>query len=548
MAVTTEFIATGLSQAEWTAAAATVLRPWDYYYLTDGADAGRGKQGNGIDDLATLPWSIVPMQPWAADMNSSPTNAGVPPPTTLPQANVTGLVADLAAKAPIASPTFTGTVNGVTKAMVGLGNADNTSDLAKPVSTATAAAIAAVPALTDGNKGGVTVSAAGLTWTVNTNANLTGPVTSSGNATAIADAALSIAKTSGLQAALDAKQATLVSATNIKTVNGSTLLGSGDLVVSAGAGGSTTQVQYNNAGALAGASRVEVNDNDLNLLASSAPSTPAVAEVKVIGNTIAGPAGSGLVVLATVNSFGQQRLLLPEGRNVARVTPIAATAAPSALGIAVSATGTQTAVSSANTNRYSRTAKTECLVTVAATTAVAGIRMATAAGGQTIFTGSGTTDGGYFVRIIAGPATGVATTTSRFFMGVGAATAAPTDVEPSSITNMLGVGYDAADANLQIMTRGAGAVVKTSTGIAVPTTDRTALYEICIYQPPGATQAAYITVTDLIGGTVFQHAETTAGNLPVANVAMGARAWSSVGGTSSVIGIALHDYYQTTDF
>jgi len=41
--------------------------------------------------------------------------------------------------------------------------------------------------------------------TVVTNANLTGVVTSSGNATAIADAALSIAKTSGLQAALDAK-------------------------------------------------------------------------------------------------------------------------------------------------------------------------------------------------------------------------------------------------------------------------------------------------------------------------------------------------------
>jgi hypothetical protein len=38
-----------------------------------------------------------------------------------------------------------------------------------------------------------------------------------------------------LQSALDAKQATLVSATNIKTINGSTLLGSGDLVVGGGA-------------------------------------------------------------------------------------------------------------------------------------------------------------------------------------------------------------------------------------------------------------------------------------------------------------------------
>ena len=40
-----------------------------------------------------------------------------------------------------------------------------------------------------------------------------------------------IADTTGLQAALDAKQDTLVSGTNIKTVNGTTLLGSGNLAV-----------------------------------------------------------------------------------------------------------------------------------------------------------------------------------------------------------------------------------------------------------------------------------------------------------------------------
>lgn len=39
-------------------------------------------------------------------------------------------------KAPLASPTFTGTVSGVTKAMVGLSAVDNTADTAKPVSTA----------------------------------------------------------------------------------------------------------------------------------------------------------------------------------------------------------------------------------------------------------------------------------------------------------------------------------------------------------------------------------------------------------------------------
>lgn len=51
------------------------------------------------------------------------------------------LSSSLASKAPIASPTFTGTVNGITKSMVGLNNVDNTSDLSKPISTATQVAL-----------------------------------------------------------------------------------------------------------------------------------------------------------------------------------------------------------------------------------------------------------------------------------------------------------------------------------------------------------------------------------------------------------------------
>lgn len=39
-------------------------------------------------------------------------------------------------KAPLASPAFTGTVAGVTKSMVGLGDVDNATDANKPVSTA----------------------------------------------------------------------------------------------------------------------------------------------------------------------------------------------------------------------------------------------------------------------------------------------------------------------------------------------------------------------------------------------------------------------------
>lgn len=44
-------------------------------------------------------------------------------------------------KANISSPTFTGTVGGITATMVGLGNVNNTSDLSKPISTLTQAAL-----------------------------------------------------------------------------------------------------------------------------------------------------------------------------------------------------------------------------------------------------------------------------------------------------------------------------------------------------------------------------------------------------------------------
>jgi hypothetical protein len=60
------------------------------------------------------------------------------------QSDVTGLAAALALLAPLASPAFTGTPTGITKAHVGLGNVDNTSDVNKPVSTAAATILNAI--------------------------------------------------------------------------------------------------------------------------------------------------------------------------------------------------------------------------------------------------------------------------------------------------------------------------------------------------------------------------------------------------------------------
>jgi hypothetical protein len=67
-----------------------------------------------------------------ADINAS---------AAIAQSKVASLITDLGLKAPLANPTFTGTVAGITKSMVGLSNVDNTSDANKPISTATQTAL-----------------------------------------------------------------------------------------------------------------------------------------------------------------------------------------------------------------------------------------------------------------------------------------------------------------------------------------------------------------------------------------------------------------------
>ena len=134
---------------------------------------GKGTYASGVSSIANIDWAngpfflnlkiavepTVPTSSW--NVNNEYVDMGTSQFWSVPYAlyagGVKGLdtklnIADTAAmlkpyftainlKANIESPTFTGTVSGITKAMVGLGNVDNTSDLNKPISTATQAAL-----------------------------------------------------------------------------------------------------------------------------------------------------------------------------------------------------------------------------------------------------------------------------------------------------------------------------------------------------------------------------------------------------------------------
>jgi hypothetical protein len=244
-----------------------------------------------------------------------------------------------------------------------------------------------------------------------------------------------------------------------------------------------------------------------------------------------------------VNIAGRNRDLIADLANSGSMIlkAIAGGTTFTALGTAAPTfTGTATAAALAVTNRHSRAPRVEALVTVAATTAVAGIR---GAASQVTIGGASSDLGGFKASIVWGPATGVATTTNRGFAGMSAA-AVPTDVEPSTHLNNVGMGWDAADTNIQMMFNDAsGTATKVDLGASfpVPTTDRTAMYKIEMYSPKGTTQSVQWRVTDMVSGAVAQGTATT--KLPLNSVMLHPRCWMSVGGTSSVIGVALMSFY-----
>jgi len=146
------------------------------------------------------------------------------------------------------------------KTALALDNVNNTSDANKPVSTAQQDAL---NAKVTGNTAIVAATKTKITY------DAKGLVTA-GNILDAADMPMAIdaanigagvvsstefgyldGVTSAIQTQLNAKQATLVSATNIKTINSTSLLGSGDISISASPSGVAGAIQFSNGSAFA---------------------------------------------------------------------------------------------------------------------------------------------------------------------------------------------------------------------------------------------------------------------------------------------------------
>lgn len=222
-----------------------------------------------------------------------------------------------------------------------------------------------------------------------------------------------------------------------------------------------------------------------------------------------------------------------------RVTALAGSSAISTVGLAGPTTTGSTGAGVISTSSYFTSLPRRNNSATASTTAVTGLR---GADGLIYFLGPSAGIGGFEMSFVYGVGTGATVSSHRLFIGLRDSTAAATDAEPSSYTNIIGIGYDSADTQLQIMHNDAtGAATKVALGASFPkpsTADQT-VYLLELTSIAGSGEVTY-RVTALNSGAVASGTITT--NLPAAT--QGLNHWSqmSAGGTSTTVQLTFTDF------
>lgn len=330
----------------------------------------------------------------------------------------------------------------------------------------------------------------------------------------------------------------------LKTVNGTSLEGVGDIPTATLPAGSNGEIQFNQSGAFGSSTNATIQGEELALPDIQNPSNPTNA-LKVYGKKIAErffmttKDPNGFENFIQPSLFTENIQLYKAAGSVNQMTVIG--------GPALTATGTATGSTIATTNIYTQSRILEYLQTTPGTTNVAGFRTSNAQ----FFRGASASQGGFFFVCRWAPSTGVATATNRACVGMHNVQTAPTDVEPSTILNQLSIGWDSADTNIQIMSNsGTGTATKKDLGASfpVPTADRTKVYEITFYALPGSSLIYYVAKDIGTGSTNSGTLDSAVDKVPSSTTLLGLRGYMSAGGTSSVIGIGLLSCYVSSNY
>ena len=282
------------------------------------------------------------------------------------------------------------------------------------------------------------------------------------------------------------------------------------------------------------------------LVLSSTDATATIADrVKIFRRPIANRSLPGFVGVSGLDSAVQP--LFARNKIGLWTPPGNATTAPGVLGMsAFTVVGTATARSVATTSRFTMFRRLG-IVSAATAGSLSSFRIP-----STQFAiGGGSVPNGFFMVIRFGISDAAAVSGARMFIGMRNSTAAATNVEPSTITNCIGVGHGAADTNLRLYYGGSAAQTPINLGVNFPTnTLSTDMYELALFSPPNSSVINY-EVTRLNTGNVTSGtlSGTVGTQIPSTTTLLsGMNGFRTNNTTALAVGIDIASYYIETDF
>lgn len=136
-------------------------------------------------------------------------------------------------------------------------------------------------------------------------------------------------------------------------------------------------------------------------------------------------------------------------------------------------------------------------------------------------------------------------TAARLFVGMTSSTTVLGNGDPSTLTNIIGVGMDAADSTLQIMHNdGTGTATKINLGASFPESTNTDMYELVLFCAPNGLEVSY-QVTNLSTGVETRGDILT--NLPLNTQLLTWQLWRHNSTTGVAVGLDVSSVYIETD-
>lgn len=154
--------------------------------------------------------------------------------------------------------------------------------------------------------------------------------------------------------------------------------------------------------------------------------------------------------------------------------------------------------------------------------------------------------GGFFFVMRFNNAEAVVGATPQMFAGLRDVTTAPVDAAPSTLTNLIGVGCDSGDTNLQLYAAGAAAQARTSLGAGFPiNTVNVDVYELAMYCPPNSAEIQW-QVTRVNTGATTSGTVSVAAQLFSNTTFVAPRLWRSNGASNPAVEVDLISCYVET--